>query len=607
MKLCKVSLIIAIGLLFACLTTALAQVTAEPWGVLLNKESAWGGSFSPDAKLFAVGDADNVVFWDVQSTQIVKTVPGHENWVTTTAFSPDGKSLVSGARDRTIRLFSIDDPSNVKIITGHNTWINKVVFRPNGQQFISSGEVTGIKVWNASNGLELREFVGHKGSVRDIAVSKDGVHLYSAAFDKTVKTWVIDRGVDIKTFPTNPKDYTAIDISPDGQYIALAGHDRTVTVWNASTGGEVMSFTHHKEKANCVAFSPDSKVLASGGNDRQVMLYDLAKKSLITTLSGHPGWIESITFSKDGKFLASCGGNDQMVRLYALTGIFGNAPAEPTPQVLPQQDQVMIDHAPPPPPKPPAPVFEPPPPPPAPKPAPAPAVLSNPDGAAIIIGNREYIKFPELNEDLQYAHADAKRFGKYVRDVLGFKKANVKEANDVSATDLAGYFGSQTFGMGELGGMVMQGKTDLIVYFAGAVLVDPADGKAYLMGMDGNPTNIKKTGYPVEQLVSNLQKLKARSVLLVLDAELPALDVKGPYIGAIGRGKSPAPTINEHKASRLSYLLLKGMENRNADSNRDGKVTLGELKSFILNSGDLRGLTAIINGDLGMTVVPLTK
>jgi len=125
--------------------------------------------------------------------------------------------------------------------------------------------------------------------------------------------------------------------------------------------------------------------------------------------------------------------------------------------------------------------------------------------------------------------------------------------------------------------------------------------------MDGNPTNIKKTGYPLDQLIGNLSKLKARSVLLIFDAELPALEVKGPYIGAIGRGKSPVPTFNEKLASRLSYLVLKGMENRTADSNRDGKVTLGELKSYILSNGDLRGLTAMITGDLGMTVVPAGK
>ena len=63
-------------------------------------------AFSPDGKQIVSGSADKTIrLWDLHGNQIGQPFQGHENWVWSVAFSPDGKQIVSGSDDQTIRLW----------------------------------------------------------------------------------------------------------------------------------------------------------------------------------------------------------------------------------------------------------------------------------------------------------------------------------------------------------------------------------------------------------------------------------------------------------------------------------------------------------------------
>jgi len=115
-------------------------------GAPLAGHSGWVRSvaFSPDGKTLASGAAypDNtVILWDVASRQQVGApLAGHGHTVYSVAFSPDGQTLASGAEDNTVILWDVASRQQVGApLAGHSGWVSSVAFSPDGKTLASGG------------------------------------------------------------------------------------------------------------------------------------------------------------------------------------------------------------------------------------------------------------------------------------------------------------------------------------------------------------------------------------------------------------------------------------------------------------------------------------
>jgi len=289
-----------------------------------HNKTVWEVVFSPRGDLIASGSGDNTVkLWRKTSTQspnskqsytLWHTLTGHSKDVADVAIAPDGQTIASASKDKTIKLWSTDGKL-LKTLTGHTDEVASVAFSPDSQTIASASNDKTIKLWSADGQL-LLTLTGHTDRVRDVAFSPQGNLIASASWDKTVKLWHLD-GTLVQTITEHSDGLIKIAFNPQGGLLASASVDRTVKLWKLD-GTLVKTLPAAKDVVSGVAWSPDGQLLASSSWDGPIALWKL-DDSLLQTLNGHQAPIYTIKFSPDGKTIATAS-RDHTVKLWRLDG-----------------------------------------------------------------------------------------------------------------------------------------------------------------------------------------------------------------------------------------------------------------------------------------------
>ena len=272
--------------------------------------------FSPDGKQLASASDDKTVrLWDANSGDPLKVFKGHDSGVNSVVFSPDGKQLASASSDKTVRLWDANSGDPLKVFKGHDKGVNSVVFSPDGKQLASASSDKTVRLWDANSGDPLKVFKGHDSYVNSVVFSPDGKQLASASSDHTVRLWDANSGDPLKVFKGHTNWVHSVVFSPDGKQLASASDDKTVRLWDANSGDPLKVFKGHTYRVTSVVFSPDGKQLASASSDKTVRLWDANSGDPLKVFKGHDKGVNSVVFSPDGKQLASAS-SDKTVRLW---------------------------------------------------------------------------------------------------------------------------------------------------------------------------------------------------------------------------------------------------------------------------------------------------
>jgi general transcriptional corepressor TUP1 len=148
--------------------------------------------FSPDGKLLATGAEDKRIrVWDIQQQIIRNTFDGHEQDIYSLDFAKNGRLIASGSGDKTVRLWDIDANSQVMVLSIEDG-VTTVAMSPDGR-FVAAGSLDkSVRVWDTQSGYlaeRLEGPQGHKDSVYSVAFSPTGRELVSGSLDKTIKMW----------------------------------------------------------------------------------------------------------------------------------------------------------------------------------------------------------------------------------------------------------------------------------------------------------------------------------------------------------------------------------------------------------------------------------
>jgi len=223
-------------------------------------DTLYGGSWSPDGKLIAVGAADNALrALDAETFKQVVYMAAHSDWIRGTVFSADGKSLLTASRDMTVKMTDVATQRFVGNLTTHTPGILRggmqaIDRRPKRNEVVVGGADGAPKLFkidvqaapdSGGNPNQLREYEAMPGRIYDVRFNADGTKFFAASSldgRSQVRGYETDSGKKLWQIDVPDAAIYAVACSADGSTVAAAGADGQVRLINAAAGAVRKTF-----------------------------------------------------------------------------------------------------------------------------------------------------------------------------------------------------------------------------------------------------------------------------------------------------------------------------------------------------------------------------
>lgn len=231
---------------------------------------------------------------------------GFDNWATSVAFSPDGKTLAVGTHNA-VQLWNISEKKSTATWKTGSGYAKSLAFLPGGQKLVI-GAYQSVSVWDVTSGMKERDLPKHRGFVTSLAVSPDGKLLATGCDDEAARLIRLEDGALLKTLEHDRDPVQSVAFSADGKTLATAAGDETrvtrpgiAKLWEVESGKLIRDFEGMTKVATSVAFAANGTRLIVGSADEKAYVFEVESGKPLGFFGGHSRPVTSIAMSLDGQ------------------------------------------------------------------------------------------------------------------------------------------------------------------------------------------------------------------------------------------------------------------------------------------------------------------
>jgi WD40 repeat protein len=272
-------------------------------------------AISPDSNFVVTGSKDKAVkLWEYNTGREVRTFAGHENWVTSVDFSSDGRLAISGSYDKSVRIWNVESGKEMFALLSED-FITDVAFDPLLRFFVTAGynrygtpdsaTVFDLKSKNKIARLPIKADEG-RGYGVSVSVSPDGKYIGFGEDNRVVNVYTTSDWKKVNTF-----EFTEGWCGGCGTFLRFGRNNEVYVVsqrgplkkYNLSQGNLLYVYEENIADVTDVSLSRDGTKLARA-TEKNIKVYDAASGNILATLEAESkDSFHRIVFSTDNKKL----------------------------------------------------------------------------------------------------------------------------------------------------------------------------------------------------------------------------------------------------------------------------------------------------------------
>ncbi|MFI0482938.1 tetratricopeptide repeat protein [Actinomadura sp. 9N215] len=281
-----------------------------------HTEKVWSVAITDDGRHVLSGGFDKTVrWWDLSDGRCVHVLSGHDRAVTSVSLTPTGCHALTCSVDGVACVWV---PAEGRLESTFEGGFISAAITPDMGHLLTGGPDGMVRLRDSRTGRWLYAMSGHEGAVSKVALTPD-VRYGVSCDPPEVQVWDLTTGQCVATLTG---DLHSVALPPDGRRLLTGHNEGSVKLWSLapeSIGSMLWHLSGHIGKVHSVAITADSRYAVSGGRDGTLRWWDLTGGRCLRTLTGHTDAIVSVAVTPDGRHAVSCGhALDKTVRVWEL-------------------------------------------------------------------------------------------------------------------------------------------------------------------------------------------------------------------------------------------------------------------------------------------------